>query len=313
MSLDPAPVLTLVLATYGRAEVMAPLVQSLLAQVGPGGTAAPSFEVVVADQNPDDRVLPLIEPLRAAGRLGAHLRLGEPNLSKARNAGIAAARGRLVVFPDDDCWYHCETLARAAAEFAADPALDGIAARWVEAGPERGDDRPVITRDAMRQFRGGNVASITLFLRLDAVRAAGGFDDRIGVGRWYGAGEETDLVFSLLEHGCRLTHAAAVMVHHHVTAPQVQRPIAIAFTQERRRARGTGAMYAKHRLPVWVVLRGLLAPLLVVPGTDLAADLAAGAGKTVGRIEGLVRWQLEERRSRTRSAPLHIDKDDRTT
>lgn len=309
MSPNSPPLLSLVLATYGRAEVMAPLIQSLLAQVAPGGTAAPSFEVIVSDQNPDDRVLPLIEPLRAAGRLGAHLRLGEPNLSKARNAGIAAARGHLVVFPDDDCWYQPETLARAAAHFAADPTLDGIAARWVEAGPEAGDENSVITRNAMRQFRGGNVASITLFLRLDAVCAAGGFDERIGVGRWYGAGEETDLVFSLLEQGRRLTHAADVMVHHAVTAPQTPRPATIAFTQERRRGRGTGAMYAKHRLPAWVVMRGLLAPLLVVPGTDLAA----GAGKTVGRIEGLVRWQIEERRSRTRPAPLLTDKDDRTT
>lgn len=309
MSSDVQPLFSLVLATYGRADVLAPLVGSLLAQVGIDGGAAPAFELIVADQNPDDRVLALIEPLRAAGRPVVHIRLGQPNLSEARNLGLAAARGRFVAFPDDDCWYEPLTLARAARRLAGIDRPDGIAACWIEAGTEPGDDQLVITRQAMRRFRGGNLASITLFLGLEAVRRAGSFDDRIGVGRWYGSGEETDLVFRLLEQGCRLEHAPDVAVHHHVSAAPAARPAAVAFAQERRRARGTGAMYAKHRLPAWVVLRGLLAPLLALSGTELAA----GAGRTIGRIEGLVRWQLEERKSRPAPATQISDKDDRTT
>ena len=286
MSTNAQPIFSLVVATYGRAEVLQRLVASLLAQT------CQRFEVIVADQNPDERVLSLIEPLRVAGRLGAHLRLPEPNLSAARNAGLAAARGDVVAFPDDDCWYEPETLAQAARHLGAASGLDGVAARWVEAAVEPGDlATGPITAAAMRRFRGGNVASITLFLKRAAIEAVGGFDERIGVGRWYGAAEETDLVLALIARGHRIAHARDVTVHHAYDETTAR---TVHVGRERARARGTGALYAKHRLPAWVILRGLLAPLLATPGPDLAA----GAARSLGRLEGMIRWNLVEQAPR---------------
>jgi glycosyltransferase involved in cell wall biosynthesis len=286
MSARTVPMFSLIVATYGRAEVLAPLVASL------GIQAYRSFEVIVADQNSDDRVLPVIEPLRAGGQLGAHLRLPEPNLSAARNAGLAVARGQYVVFPDDDCWYEPDTLAEAAACLEASPELDGLAARWAESPLEPGDLAPgPISPNAIRMFRGGNVASITLILQRDAVLSVGGFDERIGVGRWYGSGEETDLVLAMIARGYHIAHAPNVIVHHAV-ADGLRRDT--RFHQERARARGTGALYAKHRLPAWVIARGLFAPLLALPGPDLTA----GAARSLGRLEGMVRWHLAEQQPR---------------
>ncbi len=276
----PTPLISLVLATYGRADVLERLIASLCHQT------FDDFEVIVADQNRDDRVDGMIAPLVAAGRLGAHIRMDQPNLSRARNAGLAAAKGRLVGFPDDDCWYEPDTLARVADQFRANAGLAGIAARWAEAPPEPGDAEPVISRAAMRRFRGGNVASITLFLVVGAVREAGGFDERIGVGRWFGAGEETDLVLTLVERNLLLRHAPDVIVHHALVASRSTLPLTSTWRQSRTRARGTGALYAKHRLPAWVIARGLMAPLLAVPGPDLAAGLAT----SIGRLEGLLGW-----------------------
>jgi glycosyltransferase involved in cell wall biosynthesis len=284
MTTSDRPLFSLIVATYGRADVLRPLVASLL------GQTFRDFEVIVADQNPDDRVVEFLEPIAAAGHLGAHLTLPQPNLSAARNAGIAAARGRFVAFPDDDCWYDADTLERAAAAFAADPGLDGLAARWVESPPERGDDPGPIPNAAMRCFRAGNVASITLVLRTEAVRAAGGFDSRIGVGLWYGSGEETDLVLALLANGARLAHTPDVRVHHPIASTSPPPTISRQVRLDRARARGTGAIYAKHRLPVWVVLRGLLAPLVALPGPTLAQ----GAATSLGRLEGMLRWHFTE-------------------
>lgn len=283
MSAAAAPTFSLIVATFGRAEVLAPLVASLIAQ------SCRSFEVIFADQNPDDRILPMIEPLRAGGHVVEHVRLPRPNLSAARNAGLAVARGRYVAFPDDDCWYEADTLSRAAGILAGDPNLHGLAARWIEAPVEPGDlSSEPIRPEAMRRFRGGNVASITLILERAAVDAIGGFDERIGVGRWYGAAEETDLVLALISRGYRIRHARDVIVHHAFDDGAATRP---RPDLERKRARGTGAIYAKHRLPGWVVARGILAPLLATPGPDLAV----GAARSLGRLEGLVRWRLGRR------------------
>lgn len=287
MTPSPRPCFSLIVATYGRADVLAPLVASLAAQ------SCRDFEVIVADQNPDDRVAPMFRPLADAGLLGAHVRLDRPNLSGARNAGLAIARGRFVAFPDDDCWYEPETLANARRRLNRAPALDGLAARWHEAPPEPGDDQEIITRDAMRRFRSGNVASITLFLSTEAVRRVGGFDERIGVGRWYGAGEETDLVLALLEQGRTIAHAPDVIVHHHVDANSQPEPLSDLIRRTRYRARGAGALYAKHKLSAWVIARGLVRPLINLPGRKLAEGMAT----SLGRLEGFVSWLLE--RSRT--------------
>lgn len=281
------PSFSLIVATYGRAQVLEPLVASLLAQ------SCRDFEVIVADQNPDDRVTPFLRPLSEAGLLAAHIRLDQPNLSKARNAGLSVARGRYVAFPDDDCWYEPGTLAAALRHLDGPPSLDGIAARWHEAPPEPGDEHQAITCQAMRRFRGGNVASITLFLATAAVRRAGGFDERIGVGRWYGAGEETDLVLSLVERDMRLAHAPDVIVHHAIDSAPRPEPIGTLMRRARMRARGAGALYAKHRLPPWVIVRGLVRPLIKAPGRPLAEGIAT----VVGRLEGLLSWTFQEHRT----------------
>jgi glycosyltransferase involved in cell wall biosynthesis len=282
MSTRQQPRFTLVVATYGRSEVLGRLVESLLAQT------YRDFDVVVADQNPDDRVLPLIEPLRAAGLLADHLRIARPSASGARNIGLAAARGSIVAFPDDDCWYDSATLERAAAYFDTDPGLDGLAGVWAEAGAMAGDQTSEITREAMRRFRAGNLACITLFLRRELLISVGGFDERIGPGRWFAGAEETDLVLSLLAAGGRMRRGADVVVHHPPDDGPLAGPGRHPLGTVRRRARGTGALYAKHRLAPWVVARGLVGPLLAAPRTGVAA----GAAKVLGRIEGLVGWHL---------------------
>src|SRR5271166_1153459 len=77
-----------------------------------------NFEVILADQNDDHRLDVLVE---AYPRLKIkHLRL-ERGLSKARNAALRFAQGNLIAFPDDDCWYPPELLAKVVAWFEEHP------------------------------------------------------------------------------------------------------------------------------------------------------------------------------------------------
>jgi hypothetical protein len=109
---------TLIVATRGRTSELSELFDSLAAQGrGPG-----ALEVIVVDQNGDDRLAPVIEG--HAGRLTLRwIRSAVANACHARNLGLAAARGAVVAFPDDDCTYPPGVLDRVEAAFGADPGL----------------------------------------------------------------------------------------------------------------------------------------------------------------------------------------------
>lgn len=277
------PEISLILATVGRTDELGRLFESLAAQ-----TYA-DFEVVVVDQNTDDRLLPHLERARYLGVTVRHLRHSPPNLAAARNTGLAAARGRWVGFPDDDCWYDARLLERLAVRFSCEDKPHGIVVRWVEQ-----DEQPlsagVLSWERSRAFRDIPVSSITLFCTRALCEQIGGFDARLGVGQWFGAGEETDFVLRALQAGAFLTYEPLGKVHHAVDAT---RPVATPQMRlaVRRRARGTGALYAKHRLPPWVIVRGLLAPLVrpILKGA-FGSELALGYATMLGRLDGMLGW-----------------------
>ena len=278
---------SLVLATVGRSEDVGRLVRSLMAQTDR------RFELVVVDQNADDRLAPFIAEGKAAGIDLIYLRLDRPSLSGARNLGLAHAGGEIVAFPDDDCWYEPDVVETVLAEFSRKISLDGAIACWVEqaaahpAKPQNG----TLSCEAWRHFRGGDASSISLFLKRDLLSRLGGFDENFGVGRWFGAAEETDFILRALSAGACLAHCPGVRVHHHFSVESGEALLAVCRSA-RRRARGTGGIYAKHRLNAWVVIRGLLAPIAVPLSRGKLRTAIKGAYVTLGRAEGLLSWKF---------------------
>ncbi|GEM_PF-337739 len=280
---------SLVLATVDRVAEPMRFVESLAEQI------ERRFELVVVDQNPDNRLGPVLARARAAGIPLQYLRQAVPNLALARNTGIEAARGEWIGFPDDDCWYEPETLS--ALVRASRTQAHGYVGSWIEM-----DDpmRPVRRRLdsekwARMSLRSESAPSICLFLRRSLLLELGGFDDRLGVGQWYGAGEETDVVMRALGAGARLEYAPAIVAHHN--APDALPPLTRENLRlSRRRARGGGALFAKHRVPVWRWLRTVIAPPLVLAANNpqRLAGLVHGLAIALGRFEGFVSWRLRE-------------------
>jgi glycosyltransferase involved in cell wall biosynthesis len=87
-----------VVSTYNRADMLRGALASVLAQ-RPG---SPPFEVLVVDNNSTDGTARVIEAARAGDDRVRPLFEARQGLSHARNAGIAAARGRIITFTDDD-------------------------------------------------------------------------------------------------------------------------------------------------------------------------------------------------------------------
>ena len=274
--------LSLILATVGRTSELNRLFDSLIAQ------SFRNFEVIVVDQNHDERLLPVLQRARSLGIVLKHLRHHPPNLALARNTGIAAASGTWLGFPDDDCWYEPPMLDRVILRSRRRDAPRGVICRWVE--QDTAVPPGLLSWQRSCRFRDIPVSSITLFFQRSLVNELGGFDGRLGVGQWFGAAEETDIVLRALRAGALLAHEPAAHVHHKLE-PSHASGNAQARTAARHRARGTGALYAKHKLPLWVILRGLTAPVLrpLLKGR-MGAELAHGMAVTRGRLDGWLRW-----------------------
>ncbi|MES2537308.1 MAG: glycosyltransferase family A protein [Pseudomonadota bacterium] len=282
------PAISLILATFGRTAELQRLFDSLAVQT------CRDFEVIVVDQNADDRLISVVGRARELGIVTTHLKHHPPNLAAARNAGIELARAPWIGFPDDDCWYDPALLQRLVIRSAAADEPQGIIVRWVEQG------EPAVTAHKLswtrsRAFRDVPVSSITLFIQRRLLNRIGGFDSRLGVGQWFGAAEETDLVLRALRIGATMAYEPSAHVHHAVDPPQ---PGANAQDRlaARQRARGTGALYAKHNLPAWVIARGLVAPLLrpMLKGS-FGSDLAHGCAVMRGRLDGLLGWKCKKK------------------
>jgi GT2 family glycosyltransferase len=278
------PDISLVLATVGRTDQLNRLFDSFAAQ------SFTNFEVIVVDQNSDDRLRPHLERAKSLGIAIKHLKHFPANLAAARNAGIDAALGEWIGFPDDDCWYDPKVLERIVSRFTRTDKPTGVVVRWAEQA-EQPLQAANLTWERSAAFRDVPVSSITLFCHRRLFKSIGGFDSRLGVGQWFGAGEETDFVLRALYSGAFFTYLPDAEVHHAVSAdkPQTTPQARLAI---RYRARGTGALYAKHKLPLWVIARGLVAPVVRPLLKGSLADLAYGCAVVRGRLDGLFGWRM---------------------
>ena len=277
--------ISLILTTVGRSAEVGRMIQSLVAQTDR------RFELIVVDQNSDERLDPYIDEGIRSGIQLTHLRLDRPSSSGSRNFGLSQADGDIVGFPDDDCWYEPNVVETILSRFAEIDTPDGVIAQWVEqaaadpAKPQTG----VLSLDAWRRFRDGDASAISIFLRPALVARLGGFDEKFGLDRWLGGGEDTDLVLRALADGARLVRSPESRVHHRFAVPGSTPTANIG--QARSRGRGTGGLYGKHGLDGWVIARGLTAPI-VKPLLGGNLGLAyKGMHVALGRLEGYLAWK----------------------
>lgn len=222
------PSVSVVIATCNDAAGILRAVASVL-----DGEVAP-LEVLVVENRPagsavaaalaarfgeDDRVHCLAEARRGLGW--------------ARNAGLAAARGEVVAFTDDDVTVDPGWVAAIARAFAAEPdaaCVTGLilpgdvetdAQLRVEqyAGWGKGFERRVFRADEptgpLFPYAAGEFGSgANIAVRAGVARASGGFDPALGAGTIACGSEDLDLFVRTLLDGHHLVYEPAAMVFH---------------------------------------------------------------------------------------------------
>jgi GT2 family glycosyltransferase len=143
-------------------------------------------------------------------------RLSLPGLSRARNVGWRAVGAEVVLFTDDDCRPLPGWRDAAVAAFA-DPSV-GAAWGSVVADRESGvplsvglDELPELSADSDLSMTGHGAC---MAFRRSALEALGGFDELLGAGGTFRAGEDKDGFWRVHELGLRVVAVPTMAVTH---------------------------------------------------------------------------------------------------
>jgi GT2 family glycosyltransferase len=292
----PKPSTSLIISTRNRPRFVVDVVRSVLS-----GQEAPT-EIVVVDQSD----LVNNDLARWSGAEGAGLRyLWGParGVSRGRNAGIAASRGQVLVFLDDDMLVPAEWFGRIVARLMAANRRTVVTGRVVGGEPEvPGAFAPSLSlanEGTVYRDRPGRdvLLPMNMALHRTAVEEVGLFDVRLGVGTRFPSSEDNDFGFRLLEAGYEVIYDPAVVVVHRAwRGPGALVPLRWAY------GRGQGAYFSKHashgdrymwdrlRLDVERHLRRARRRLTRQPKAA-AADVVYGLGVLVGAVH----WRLSGR------------------
>jgi len=244
---------SLILPTVGRRDEPELFLASLAAQT------FRDFELVVVDQNPDERLSPVLD---AYGELYhiLHLRTKRVGASAARNEGLRHSCSDLVAFPDDDCRYPPDLLEKVGRFFDRHPEIDGLTGRLVDGQGQSSildfdlESGPL---DAINIWTRSIEA--TMFLRGKSARRFR-FDETLGRGSGtaWESGEGSDYLLQLLSEGASLYYDPSLGVIH-------QQPVPPYDAKAMRRAYeygcGRGRVLRKHEYPLRARVGTLVEPL----------------------------------------------------
>lgn len=141
-----------------------------------------------------------------------------PGLGRARNTGIAAARGALVAFTDDDCYVAADYIDRICEVFE-DPKIGYCGGRIKLFDP---GDYPITIKDSEiaqpipphTRLEAGMVHGANMIFRKQALSAIGGFDDAFGAGAKFSC-EDVDACARANLTGWWGLYAPGPLVFHH--------------------------------------------------------------------------------------------------
>jgi glycosyltransferase involved in cell wall biosynthesis len=236
---------SLVVSTRNRASRLAEFFASLARLQPP----AEGWELIVVDNGSTDATAAAIRAFAASAAVPVRcVHAAAPGLSRARNAGLSHAAGRIVAFTDDDCYPQADYLCAIVDVFERDrPGVLGGRVVLHDAADARVGvkDGPAPLEIAPRTFvRPGVMHGANLAVRREVLDAIGGFDPLLGAGTPCMAGEDTDFIARAVWAGWTARYdPRPVVAHHHG-----RKPGPAADRQRQAYDRGRGAYYAKWAL-----------------------------------------------------------------
>lgn len=218
---------SVVIATYDRPDLLRKCLGSVLAQQ----TSRP-VEIIVVDNHPTSHLTPTV-----VAEFPGVVLVNEPRqgLSYARNAGIVASKGKIIIATDDDVSMPSGWLEKLVAPFARDDVmivtgnvlpieLETSAQKLFEiyGGLQRGFERreadgnwfESFKRRAVPTWQLGATANAAFRATLFSDPEMGLLDEALGPGTSTGCGEDTYLFYKVIKAGYTLVYEPDAYVWH---------------------------------------------------------------------------------------------------
>jgi glycosyltransferase involved in cell wall biosynthesis len=217
--------ISIIICTFDRPDFVTRAIGSVFNQ----SIDAAEYEIVVIDNGTTDETKKVINKKFRRHNNLRYLRLREPGLSRARNAGIDQSRGAILAFLDDDA-IACHGWLRAiVAAFGKSNRPPGLVCGPVE--PDWGAPRPAWLHD---EFLGVYslvnwsqtprpldptewIVGANFAVRRDVMQECGPFDTQVGrKGQSLLSGEETLLTKRIRSAGYPIFYDPAISIKHHI-------------------------------------------------------------------------------------------------
>lgn len=236
--------ISVIVCTRNRGRQLAGTLESL----GRQDYAGP-WELVVVDNGSTDDTPAVLEAFGQDCPFELRV-VREPvaGLSRARNRGLANARGEIVAYTDDDCYPREDYLTAITRRFGED-AIDFGGGRVLLFDPS--DQRVTIqerdtpaTLEPGTFIQSGLIHGANMIARRSALLDLQGFDERLGAGTAFKSGEDTDMLRRLVLSGRRGAYDPRIVVFHH----HGRKTVEAAQALERGYRCGFGSCMLKYTL-----------------------------------------------------------------
>jgi glycosyltransferase involved in cell wall biosynthesis len=243
--------LSIIVCTRNRVHALKACLDSIVDALQ--NTINADAEIVIVDNGSTDETASFISSWRSGCKFPVRCEI-EPRqgLSRARNCGIRASRGDLLIFTDDDCRMDKDYINSALRHDSKDlkPVLRG---GRVELGDA--SDLPITIKTSSETQRwqrdmdsarhhdlAGSILGCSMVMRRVMTQILGPFNESLGAGTALHAAEDTDYIFKAYIAGIPIEYVPDMVVYHF----HGKKSKSEGYKLFSNYAIGNGALYAQY-------------------------------------------------------------------
>ncbi|MEH2328383.1 glycosyltransferase family 2 protein [Nostoc sp.] len=274
---------SLIVATKNRVNEVDRFLRSLVAQ------SYREFEVIIIDQNSDERLVNVVNCYHQEFTI-THIQKASLGVSRVRNQGRLLAKGDIIAYPDDDCVYPPDVLAKVAHFFKSSLTWDGLTVRVMDLESDRDAFDYCLQKSGIVDCLTAWSLGIgpAMFFRAELAKKIA-FDETLGPGSGtpWGCGEDTDYLLQCVENHAAVYYDFELFVRH--PQPYAIYSLRQLAWREFTYGQGFGYLLKKRNISLPTVLYLFLEPMLLMAKYTMVGNFRYALpcpGMALGRVLG---------------------------